>query len=316
MADIQSIANKLSCGANDTPNTGKLGCLSLFGTPDHLLAVKKGFKIPANTVFDLAYLTPLIQAGTVVPLIDASVFEDVSAEDTYSTNASGVKRLNLKGLPEYKFTYEESNEFYREMDKMTSFKAMDFIIGDNEGNWLVSTNSDGTYGGFTAGHSTAELKKMKVEGGDSESRSLMIQFLDRLQFDRNYSILHQDQLTFSPSEVPPVNGVHIEFVSIPTTAETAIDITLHLNSDHSTIVEGATTASDYVVTVGGATATLGLITESPAGQYSIPITSPASLGLNDVIVVTLSDGANANVVDLGGVLFRATPDGTTTVVAA
>ena len=315
MADIQSIANQLSCGANDTPNTGKLGCLSLFDAPDNLLAVRKGFKIPANTVFDLAYITPLIQTGDIIPLINASSFEDVSGEDTYSTNSAGVKRLNLKGLPEYKFMYEEGNEFYRELDKMTSFKSFDFIIGDVKGNWMVATNSDGSFGGFTAGHATAELRKNAVQGGDAESKSLMIQFLDRLQLDRNYAILHQDQLTFVPSEVPSVNGVHIEFVTVPADSDTAIDVTLHLNSDHSTTVVGATTAANYVVTVDGVTATLGTITENPEGKYNIVITSPASLGTGEVIIVTLSNGANANVVDIGGVLFRATPVGTATVVA-
>ncbi len=311
MADIQSIANQLSCGANDTPNTGKLGCLSLFDAPDNLLAVRKGFKIPANTVFDLAYLTPLIQTGDIIPLINASSFEDVSGEDTYSTNSAGVKRLNLKGLPEYKFMYEEGNEFYRELDKMTSFKAFDFIIGDVKGNWMVATNSDGSFGGFTAGHATAELRKNSVQGGDAESKSLMIQFLDRLQLDRNYAILHQDKLTFVPSEVPSVNGVHIEFVTIPANLDTSIDITLHLNSDHSTTVVGATNSANYVITVNGSTVAIGAIAESPEGQYNIGV--PA-LATGEVVVVTLSNGANANVVDIGGVLFRATPEGTAEVI--
>ena len=115
--DIVNIANKIACGGTDTANTGKLGCLSLFGTPTNALLLRKGTKIPATTTFNVAYLTPLIQQGTIVPLIGASSFEDVSSEDAYSTNASGVKRLNLKGLPEYKLMFEEGHEFYRQMNK-------------------------------------------------------------------------------------------------------------------------------------------------------------------------------------------------------
>jgi len=310
MADINSIANKLSCGANDTPDTGRLGCLSLFSTPDHLLGVKKGFKIPANTVFDLAYLTPLIQAGTIVPLIDASTFEDVSAEDAYSTNASGVKRLNLKGLPEYKFLYEEGNNFYRELDRFTSFKELDFIIGDVVGNYMLATNSDGSFSGFTAGHVTAELRKNAVQGGDAESRSLMIQFLDRLQFDRNYAILHQDQLDFVPSEIPEINGVHIEYGSAPADLETTLTLTTHLNSDHSTVVVGLL-EPNFLVKVNGVVATTSGLVESPDGTYTI--TLPV-LAAGETVTVELFDGAvNSNVANIDGVLFRAKPIATVVV---
>ena len=303
MADIRTIAGKLSCGQGDTPNTGRLGCLSLFSTPDHLLGVKKGFKIPANTVFDLAYLTPLIQDGTIVPLIDSSTFEDVSAEDAYSTNSSGVKRLNLKGLPEYKFVYEEGHELYRQLDRFTSFKELDFIIGDISGNWMMVVNSDGSYGGFTAGHTTAELRKNQIQGGDAESRSLMIQFLDRAQFDRNYTILHQDQLDFVPSDVPSINGAHIEYVTIPSAgAGVVVDITVHLNSDHNTIVTGLLTG-DLLVTVNGVTNANASFTETPNGTYAITLTDAISAG--ETITVSTFDGAvNSNVSDVSGVLFR------------
>lgn len=301
MADIGSIADKKACGSSQTPNTGKLGCLSLFDAPDSLLAIRKGFKIPANTVFDLAYLTPLIQKGDIIPLINASSFEDVSSEDTYSTNSAGVKRLNLKGLPEYKFMYEEGNEFYRELDKMTSFKAFDFIIGDVKGNWMVTVNSDGSYGGFTAGHATAELRKNSVQGGDAESKSLLIQFLDRLQLDRNYSILHQDQLDFVPSEIPAVNGCHIELVAVPADSDTKIDVTVHLNSDHTTTVAGMD-KTEFLIKVDGATAVIALATESPEGQYQLDI--PALSTGEIVTIETFSGGTNSNVAEVSGVLFR------------
>ena len=193
---ITSIANKLPCGGASAANTGKLGCLSLFGTPTHMLALRKGTKILAAADFDIAYLLPLVQAGTIIPLINASAFEDVSGEDTYSTNTSGVKRLNLKGLPEYKLMFEEGHEFYRQIAELEGYKNFDYIIGDEEGNWMLATNSDGTFSGFAAGHSTPELTKRKVAGGDAESKSFLVQFLLRSQWDSNYAILHVDELDF------------------------------------------------------------------------------------------------------------------------
>ena len=287
--EIKDIANKLSCGSGDTPDTGKLGCLSLFGTPDNLLGLRKGFKIPADTTFDLAYLTPLIQKGDIVPLIGASSFEDTSAEDAYSTNASGVKRLNLKGLPEYKFMYEEGHEFYRQLDRLTNYKNMDFIIGDTEGNWMLTTNSDGSYGGFTAGHVTAELTKRKVEGGDAESRSLLIQFLDRLQFDRNYAILHQDQIGFIPSDVPAVNGAHLEFTAVPADTDGTVTVSTHLNSDHSTVVTGLESA-DFNVSINGTTDAGATVAETPADSGIYVITLTSALATNDSVEVHFWDG--------------------------
>ena len=87
MDTIGQIADKKCCSGVETPNTGKLGCLSLFGTPTHLIAIRKGEIIPKNTVFDLDFVTQLVQAGVAVPLIGASSFEDLSADDTYSTNS-------------------------------------------------------------------------------------------------------------------------------------------------------------------------------------------------------------------------------------
>jgi len=312
MATITSIANKLACGANATANLGKLGCLSLFGTPEHILALRKGTSIPAATVFNIAYLKPLIQAGTITPIIDASSFEDVSSEDSYSTNSAGVKRLNLKGLPEFKFMYEEGNEFYRQLENLRSYKEYDFIFGDEEGNWMLATNSDGTFSGFAAGHATAEQKKFKVQGGDSESKALVIQLLDRLQLDQNYTILHKDQLDFIPSEVPAVNGCHIE-LTVPSNTDTTLVCTVHLSSDHTTVVTGFDT-TEFVVTVDGVTATVSNVAESPDGTYTLTLPAVAT---GEVIVIDTYHGAtNSNVADpaSAGVLFRATAVETQTVI--
>lgn len=309
--DIVNIANKIACGGTDTANTGKLGCLSLFGTPTNALLLRKGTKIPATTTFDVAYLTPLIQAGTIVPLIGASSFEDVSSEDAYSTNASGVKRLNLKGLPEYKLMFEEGHEFYRQMNKLQSFKGWDLIIGDEAGNWILSTNADGSFGGFTAGHITPELTKRKVQGGDSEMKSLLIQFTNRLQWDVNYCVLNAGQLTFYAEDVPSVNGVDLDFTVAPSNSDTTLTLTALLNSDHDTKVTGLL-AANFIVKVANVTVTPTVV-ESPDGTYTLTI-SALSTG-NEVSVGLWDSSLNVDVTNLTDVLYRATPLLTATVVA-
>jgi len=309
--DIVNIANKIACGGTDTANTGKLGCLSLFGTPTNALLLRKGTKIPATTTFNVAYLTPLIQKGTIVPLIGASSFEDVSSEDAYSTNASGVKRLNLKGLPEYKLMFEEGHEFYRQMNKLQSFKGWDLIIGDEAGNWILSTNADGSFGGFTAGHITPELTKRKVQGGDSEMKSLLIQFTNRLQWDVNYAVLNAGQLDFYAEDVPTVNGVDLEFTVAPSNSDTTLSVTALLNSDHDTKVIGLL-AGNFILKVNGATV-VPTVNETPDGTYVLTI---SSISTGDVVSLGLWDASlNVDVTDLTNILYRATPLLTATVVA-
>ena len=298
---IKSIADKIACAGASGANTGKLGCLSLFGTPAHLLAFNKGLKIPAITEFDLAYLTPEIQANKMIPIIDASAFEDLSAEDGFSTNTSTVKRLNVKGLPEYKLMFEEGHEFYKELAKLESFKSYDFAIGDDMGNWMLVENSDGSFGGFSAGHVTPTLTKRKVKGGDSESKSLVVQFLDRMQWDQGYKILHRSELTFSPSDIPSVNGAYLAFDTLPAALATTLKVSVMLSSDHNTPVEGLV-AVDFIYTVDGISSAIADATETSPGKYDLTV--PSTAVAEELTLDLYDDVLKTHIIDSAGVLFR------------
>lgn len=308
---IASIASKKACSNNVGVNTGKLGCLSLFGTPAHLLAWQKGYVIPAATEINDAYLRPLIQKGIVIPLVDASAFEELSAEDSYSTNTRGIKRLNLKGLPEYKLIYEEGHEFYKELDKMESFKIFGYWIGDTDGNWLVVKRSDGDFKAFDAGHTTPELTKRQVEGGDPESKSLVVQFLNRTEFDRQYEILHAEELPFTPQEIPLINGVVISMDAIPADLETTIDFTVVLASDNNTPVEGLI-ADDFQYSVDGVDTAMAVVENSP-GKYTGTV---VAMGAGEVVDITTKHAVTlSEVADSNGVLYRNTEDASEVVTA-
>ena len=299
---LQTIANKKACGGSQEANTGKKGCLSLFGEPTHLMLVTKGFTIPKETIYDLEYITPLVQKGTMTPIIDASSFEDVSAEDTYITNSSGEKRLDLQGLPELKFTYEEGHEFYRELSKLLSYKSYDFILGDDMGNWMMAKTSAGDYKGFTVGHVTPEMRNNKVKGGSSESKALMFQFLDRLQYDENYAIFHADELTFTPQEVPAVNGAIITFLQIPADLDVDLRVSVLLAADLDTPVEGLD-ETNFVLTVNGVTDIIVSAVEGALGEYTI--TTTTAISTSDDVTLDLFDSTlNVNVANAGGELYR------------
>jgi len=309
---IGDIASKKVCGGSEGANTGKLGCLSLFGTPTHLIALSKGFEVLATEDFNFDYLAPLVQKGTMIPLIDSSAFEDVSSEDAYSTNARGIKRLNVKGLPEYKLRFEEGHEFYRELSKMESFKRYDYLIGDAEGNWMLVKKSNGNYQGFTAGHTTPELTKRKVEGGDPEYKTFLVQFLDRLQWDKNYDILHAEDLDLTPQEMPVINGTEIAFSAVPASADTDLIVTVVLASDKSTVVEGLVD-TDFEVKVDDVAVVISTVVEAPLGTYTITI--PAVTAAQVVTVEQYDLDALANVALSNGVLYRNTLDNSAVVSA-
>ncbi len=311
MSTLISIMDKvLDCGGTDQANTGKHGCLQLFGTPLSVILTKKGYVIPKETDFNLAFLRTEVQAGNLIPLMEASAFEDLSAEDAFSTNAAGVERLNLPGLPKYKFIFEEGHEFYRQMSKMTSFKSKGAILIDDVGRWLFGVNSDGDYVGLTAGQITAELRKTKVQGGDAESKSITMQFLDRLQLDLNYGIVERDSIGFTPGEVPVVNGVNIEFTAIPTDTDVEAVVTVKLSSDNSSIVEGLL-AANFVFQVDGVTEAPSGVVESPAGTYTFTV---AAMSTGDVLTIDTIAG-NSDITELSEVLYRADIIAITTVVS-
>ena len=277
-----------------------------------MLGLRKGTAIPAAEDFDIAYLKPLIQKRIVVPLIDAAGFEDVSGEDQYSQNTKTIKRLNIKGLPEYRLMFEEGHEFYRELDKLESFKAWDWIIGDTDGNWMLVKKSNGDFKGFEAGHVTPELTTRQVEGGDPEKKSLLIQFLNRLEWDRNYEILHVEELTMTPQELPQINGVEITFDAAPADTDTTFGITVVLASDRNTGVEGLL-AADFKLQVDGVDEAITNVVDNGGGSYTFTV---AAMTAAEVLTLTTYHAATATTVaDSNDVLYASVETATEVVTA-
>lgn len=301
MATISSIANLVNGCAGGTVSTGKLGCNVQFGEPRHLIGLKAGLEIDASAEFNQAFINSLVQAGNAVPLIGASSFEDMSSEDSVFTYSSGIELQNLDGLPKYKLTFDEGHQFYKEMSKLKGFKNLDFIIGDNEGNWKLVKKSNGNYKGFAAGQVLPMATKHKVSGGDIESKSITVQLLSRLETDTNYDILLRANLENDPEDFNGVNAVSIAFDVVPSDADTSLVVSTLLDADRKTVVEGLA-KENFLVTVDGATATIATATEVN-GVYTLAIPAIATA---EVLTVQLYDSSvNKNVIiSDSGATFR------------
>lgn len=298
---IEQIADKnMSCGGIDV-NTGKLGCQTTFDTPLHALALRKGFIIPKSIIFDKTYIDTQIQLGNFIPLIEADSFEELSSEDSMNTNARGVERLSVYGLPKYKLTFQEGHEFYKQTARLTSFKSLDLIFGDEEGNWKLAVTSTGDFKGFSCGQVLSMLTKTKVQGGDPESKSVTFQMLDRMEWDINYAILDRSTLTFSPSEIDGINGVLI-YVSPIKAADTKLKAKVVLAADKVTPAQGWE-ASNFMVTANGTKLTPApAVVEVLPGEYEFTITAQA-VG-KKIAVSTYDDIVKAQAILLDGVLYR------------
>ena len=298
---IEQIADKnMSCGGVDV-NTGKLGCQTTFDTPLHALALRKGFIIPKSIIFDKTYIDTQIQLGNFIPLIEADSFEELSSEDSMNTNARGVERLSVYGLPKYKLTFQEGHEFYKQTARLTSFKSLDIIFGDEEGNWKLAVTSTGDFKGFSCGQVLSMLTKTKVQGGDPESKSVTFQMLDRMEWDINYAILDRSTLTFSPSEIDGINGVLI-YVSPIKAADTKLKAKVVLAADKVTPAQGWE-ASNFMVTADGTKLTPApTVVEVLPGEYEFTITAQA-VG-KKIAVSTYDYLVKAQAILLDGVLYR------------
>lgn len=297
---LESIADKKSACGGASADTGKLGCQIEWGTPLHVIGITKGLVIPKATIFNKAFIDSQIQLGKFIPLIGAESFDNESSEDAVTTNSRGVERLNTLGLPKYKFGYEEGHEFYKEMSKLTSFKALDFIFADEEGNWRLAVTSSGDFKGFTAGQAIAMMTNTKTLGGDPESKAFSIQLLDRIQWDLNYAFALRSQLDFAPEEIDGVNGVVISFDAIPAAAATTVDFTVVLASDGLTPVEGLIDA-DLDYSVDGVTASMTVVENTP-GKYTgtvAAISAAQVIGIKTYNIPTLTA-----VILNSGVLYR------------
>ena len=286
MATLKSIAGKNGCGGDGSIATGKKGCQIPFGTPKHAIRLTKGTVIPSTTEFTLSYVLSLIAAGKAIVVMSATAFERLSGEDAMSTTSEGIESLNVLGLPKYKLTFQEGHEFYRQLSKLTGYKNSDWLIIDDSGNMKIALNSNNDFVGFTAGQVNSEMVMEKVSGGDAESKSLTIQFINRKQWDQNYTIVKNEQLGFDWEEVDGANPVNLELITVPTATDTEIVFSALLASDNNTPVEGME-KEQIEILVDGVAAEIATLTEAD-NEYTatIPVLTGASvisIGIKSII---------------------------------
>ena len=217
-----------------------------------------------------------------------------------STNARNIERLSSLGLTKYKLTFEEGHEYYRQMAKIKSFKNSDFLIGDEYGNLKVAINSSGDFVGFSAGQVLPGMTKAKALGGDAESKSVTVQFINRNQWDSDYTIFTSSQLGFDLIEIQSVNPAIVSFNEIPANNATVIKLVVKLASDNSTNVEGAVETNFLIQKNDGTSVVVSALSEAN-NVYSLTVPAIATGEIITAKLYTIS--INLGNIEISGVLF-------------
>jgi hypothetical protein len=302
MAVISTIASiSAGCGGSQI-NTGELGCDIEFGLVIHALAFTKGFSIPAITDVNLDYMNTQVQAGNVVPLMDAFSSEPTFAEDTLETSPLGVEALTLKGLPKYMLTMKKGQYYYKEMAKATGFGNLTYVLGDVNGNWKFARMSDGSYGGFSSGQTIA-MMTTPATATETEKKSITFQLTDRNEIDTNYDVILAANL-FPISQVTGVNAVTLSYADSNGAApiaigDTEVKVKAVFAGDGITGVEGLA-ATDLLYSVD-AVAEVPSLVEDGNGFYTLTVVTLAA----STVSLRLYDGSESvDVVIVSDVLLR------------
>jgi len=306
---LEDILGKSSkCSDAALASVGSFGCPFKFGLPDGIILLKKGFKVPAATDFNKAYLLDLIKTGVAIPLLNSFSFEPINEDDVLETSVTGVNDLARKGLTSLMFTYKKGLEYEKAIEKLTSFGAFDVLVVDKMGN-ILGIDKSGDLAGWSAGLLLAKSKTWNT-GSESEGKAIEVQ-LTQPGERKSVTWIEASELDFfAPTEIDGVNGTYLSFAdtngAVPPAASD-VEISLQvLANDKSTPIVGLVT-SDIEVRLGGVV-TAATVSEDGNGFYTLSVTVTAG-----TVDVTLHDSVDAvDVVDVSGILFS----GSVSAVAA
>ena len=306
LSDILGVNSK--CKDAGLASVGSFACPFKFQLPDGLILIKKGFKVPAATDFNKAYLLDLVQTGIAIPLLRSFSFEPINEDDVLETSVTGVNDLARKGLTSLMFTYKKGIEYEKAMERLTSFGAFDVWVVDTSGNFL-GIDKDGDFGGWSAGLVLAKSKTWNT-GSESEGKAIEVQ-LTQPGERKNTTWIEASKLDFfAPTEIDGINGTYMSFAdtngAVPPAASD-VEISLQvLANDKSTPILGLVTG-DIEVRLSGVI-TAATVSEDGNGFYTLSVTVTAG-----TVDVTLHDSVDAvDVVNVSDILFA----GTVSAVAA
>jgi len=302
MAVASTILGLGNCGTNDI-NSGELGCNIEFGPAIHAIPLKTGTVIPLTEDLDLDFFNRLTQSDLAIPLMNAFDSETTVSDDTLETSPFGIEALLVDGLPKYSLTMKKSQEYYKQISKITGFGNYEFILGDSNGNWKFALTATNDLKGFRAGQVIAMITTPATPT-ETEKKTVTFQLTDRIEIDLKHDVILASNL-FPITDVRGTNGVTLSYADAngpvpPAVLDVTLKVKAFFTNGLDTGIEGLI-ENDFLYTVDGTPETPAVVDDGD-GFYTLTIQALAAstIVLKNYDVIASKDVALTS----AGVLLR------------
>ena len=310
MATGTAVANLGVCGSGNLVgfNTQK-GCGYDFQNTTFLWRTPADFEFDLTQEFNADYIKQLQLEGNLSILKGIADFPENGTDPLIETLPDNTEIS--AGDAKYKFSpvfaTGGTNDMY--FNKLLGYLEGQgnnrFVFGDAAGNLLGTDGSDSTkMRGFITSR-TARAKFTAQSSGVGQKATLDFQLADTFEYEDNWVMMFNENLTFDPRLIEAIIQAEIAFTAIPTDASTDITVNAKLARGLKDFVTGATNTTDWKVSVNGTEVTVSNAAEA-SNVYTLTIPTVATddsleVSFNDVIEIP-GDGlyrsftANATVV--------------------
>ena len=298
IVDIMGVTN--ACASTVSGGTGSYGCPFKFQLPDGMILIRKGFYVPAATDFTKAYMLELVQAGTIVPLLDAFNFEPINEDDVLETSNTGVNSLARKGLTSLRFTYKKGIQYEKALEALQSYGVFDVWVVDKDGN-VLGVEKNGGFGGFNGGLVLPKAK-MWNDGSVSEGKAIEVQLTQPGEF-KFMTWIEASQLDFFiPTEIDGINTAVLTFADAngavpPSNTDVTLKVKVFAN-------DGVTPITGLVLGDFKSSNTVTVVAENSPGYYTLTVSACATGATVTAYLYDVADDYNS--VELNDILFSGT----------
>lgn len=302
LADIVNIPD--SCGGSEAPLLGgNVGCFIEEGNTDGVGIVKKGTRWAATDDLTEAFWKEQIQKGLVMPLPAGYEVTFNPSEDSYTTSNTGVKALDVLGLPEFEIKYKRDINFDVALARLQSFGAYEIVFFDDKNILGVASYGTDGYGGYTCGHLTPGMSGIKTPG-NVKTKSLMFQLTDRDQFDKD-----RRQIVFANHGInfKKHTGISPFIVSFPSAISAGAAVQFKVTLADGSAASGLA-ATDVKAIVNGTDVVMSTATEvGTTGVYNGVLAS-ALVAADELVVSTWNSTLAVPNIVFGAFIHRGVSD--------
>ena len=317
MAELQNIANTVSCGLTSFLGGGDEGCSFEFDnfSGGQVRLWKKGHVIPKDTVKDRAFMRAQQRAGNLKVLRGIYGIEWTPSENSKGTSDdSGLSRVTRRGIYSGKVMFSKGIHSHKQFDSISLNDYWSIELTDGSGNELFTTTVNGDYKGMDTSYVVAAPLQLKV-GSNVFQTGIEFELSNSTEVDKRLAYNKGESLDYG-NDLDGINDAAISIPVAPADGETVINVKAVLLKDGS-FHSGLIAADVLVKKSDGSTisATIGTADEA-AKTYPLTI---AAMATGEVYTVSYYDSSANSGVILRGVapndkLFKSNP--ATTVVVA